>query len=234
MPEARIKYKGKIVPTLNQRLADIKLLMQYAVPLADLTKATTLVEKHDTDSVALNIFHAFYSYLPEGLEDAITVLRLLDRRQGTFLICATTAQNDYLYLATGEQAEFLGPLSEGIWEEEVLDFFNYENREDFLKKHADLSTFPVYVPAHLHNDLCPFCHVADGELHTLGCPVEICPWCGGQLTSCSCRFTLLGRSDLKSETQLEELLMQLNKKGRTPFSAEEHRPAYPITPLDLQ
>ncbi|MHB1015316.1 MAG: hypothetical protein ACYC2W_08580 [Desulfurivibrionaceae bacterium] len=220
--------------TLNQRLADIKLLMRYAVPPDDLAKATALVEKHDTDSVGLNVFHAFYSYLPEGLEDAITVLRLLDHRQGTFLICASTTQANYLYLATSEQAEFLGPLSEGIWEDEVLAFFNHENREDFLKKHADLTTFPVYVPAHLHNDLCPVCLVADGELHILGCPVEICPWCGGQLTSCSCRFTLLNRPDLKSETQLEELLMQLNKKGRLPFSAEEHRPAYPITPLDLK
>ena len=220
--------------TLNQRLADIKLLMRYAVPPDDLAKATALVEKHDTDSVGLNVFHAFYSYLPEGLEDAIAVLRLLDHRQGTFLICASTALANYLYLATSEQAEFLGPLSEGIWEDEVLAFFNHENREGFLKKHADLTTFPVYVPAHLHNDLCPVCLVADGELHILGCPVEICPWCGGQLTSCSCRFTLLNRPDLKSETQLEELLMQLNKKGRLPFSAEEHRPAYPITPLDLE
>ena len=222
------------MPTLNQRLADIKLLMQYAVPPDALTTATALVEKHHTDSVALHIFHAFYSYLPEGLEDAIAVLRLLDRRQGTFLICASTALNNYLYLATSEQAEFLGPLSEGIWEDEVLSFFEHENRDAFLKKYTDLAAFPVYVPAHLHHDLCPVCHVADGEIHTLGCPVEICPWCGGQLTSCGCRFTLLGRAELKNEAQLDELLTLLNKKGRLPFSAEEHRPAYPITPLDLE
>ncbi len=222
------------MPTLTQQLADIKLLMQYGAPPDDLAKAVALAEKHATDRVGLNIFHAFYSYLPEGLEDAITVLRLLDRRQGTFLICATATQADYLYLATTEQAEFLGSLAEGIWEEEVLAFFNLENREAFLKKYADLASFPVYVPAHLHRDLCPFCHVADGEIHTLGCPVEICPWCGGQLTSCPCRFTLLGKSDLRSEGQLEELLTLLNKKGRLPFSAEEHRPAYPITPLDLE
>ncbi len=222
------------MPPLNQRLTNIKLLMQYAVPPADLTKATTLVEKHGTDRVSLHIFHAFYSYLPEGLEDAITVLRLLDRRQGTFLICASTTLADYLYLATSEQAEFLGPLSEGIWEEEVLDFFNLESREAFSKKYAELSNFQVYVPAHLHHDLCPFCHVADNEIHTLGCPVEICPWCGGQLTSCACRFTRLEKSALTSEGQLEELLTLLNKKGRVPFSAEEHRPAYPLTPLDLE
>jgi len=222
------------VPTLDQRLADIKLLMQYAVPPENLRKAAALVEKHATDRVSLNIFHTFYSYLPEGLEDAITVLRLLDRRQGTFLVCASTGLADYLYLATSEQAEFLGSLAEGIWEEEVLAFFNLEDREAFRKKYSDLSAWPVYVPVHLHHDLCLFCHVADGEFHTLGCPVEICPWCGGQLTSCGCRFTLLNRPDLKSESQLEELLALLNKKGRIPFSAEEHRPAYPTTPLDLK
>lgn len=222
------------MPPLTQRLADIKLLMRYAVPPDDLARATALVEKHDTDSVALNIFHAFYSYLPEGLEDAITVLRLLDHKQGTFLICASTRLSDYLYLATSEQAEFLGHHAEGVWEDEVLAFFDLKNREAFLKKYADLTTFPVYVPAHLHSDLCPVCLVRDGEFHTFGCPVEICPWCGGQITSCSCRFTLLGLSDLKNEKQLEELLRQLNKKGRLPFSAEEHRPAYPLTPLDLQ
>jgi len=222
------------VPNLKQQLADIKLLMQYAVPPPELATAAALVEKHSTDRVSLNIFQAFYSYLPEGLEDAIAVLRLLERRQGTFLICASTTLSDYLYLATSEQAEFLGLLAEGIWEEEVLAFFNLENREAFFKKYAPLTKFPVYVPAHLHHDLCPFCHVADGEIHTLGCPVEICPWCGGQLTSCACRFTRLGKADLTSEGQLEELLTLLNKKGRVPFSAEEHRPAYPLTPLDLE
>ena len=222
------------MPTLNQRLADIKLLMQYAVPPEALAKATALVEKHDTDSVALNIFHAFYSYLPEGLEDAITVLRLLDRRQGTFLICASTGQNDYLYLATSEQAEFLGPLSEGIWEEEVLAFFNHENREAFLKKYADLAAFPVYVPAHLHPDLCPVCHVADGEIHTLGCPVEICPWCGGQLTTCPCRFSQLGIHEMDKETQIDDLTELLNAKGRIPFNAEEQAPSYPTSPADIE
>ncbi|HCC55309.1 MAG TPA: hypothetical protein DEQ20_10385 [Desulfobulbaceae bacterium] len=222
------------MPTLNQQLIDIKLLMQYAVPPADLATATAFVEKHGTDSVSLHIFHAFYSYLPEGLEDTITMLRLLERRRGTFLLCASTTLSDYLYLATSEQAEFLGPLAEGIWEEEVLNFFNLENREAFLKKYTNLASFPVYVPAHLHHDLCSFCHVTNGEIHTLGCPAEICPWCGGQLTSCACRFTLLGKADLTSEGQLEELLALLNKKGRRPFSAEEHRPTYPFTPLDLE
>ena len=165
------------MPTLTQRLADIKLLMQYGVPPDDLAKAVALAEKHATDRVGLNIFHAFYSYLPEGLEDAITVLRLLDRRQGAFLICATATQADYLYLATTEQAEFLGSLAEGIWEEEVLAFFNLENREAFLKKYADLASFPVYVPAHLHRDLCrdPHPGMPGGDLPLVRRAVDLLP-----------------------------------------------------------
>lgn len=217
-----------------RKLADIKLLMKYAVPPESLVKAAELVEKHQADLVALNLFHAFYSFLPEGQEDAISIIRQLDRRQGAFLLCASTGLDDYLYLATTERAEFLGSLAQGIWEEEVLAFFGHQNREAFMEKHAKLDAFPVYVPAPLQLDLCPVCHAADGEIHNLGCPVEICPWCGGQLTSCPCRFARLGKTALDSEGQLDELLGQLNKKGRIPFSAEEHRPSYPLTPLDLR
>ncbi|HIJ79578.1 MAG: hypothetical protein OEY01_12375 [Desulfobulbaceae bacterium] len=216
------------------KLDEIKLLMKYAVPPDQLAEATALLEKHGSDEVGLNIFHHFYSYLPEGEEDRIRLLRLLDRRQGTFLICASTNLGDYIFLATSERAEFLGVIQEGIWEEEVLDFFGFSDRENFIKKHADLSKFPVYVPALLHNDLCPICHTAHGELHNFGCPVEICPWCGGQLTVCDCRFKKLNTGQLNKETQLENLLEKLNKKGRVPFNAEEHRPGYPLTPEDLK
>lgn len=220
--------------TLDSRNKDIILLMQYAVPPEQLPAAATLVEKYGADSIALNIFHNFYSYLPEGLEDAIHILRLLASKKGTFLLCVGTGLGHYLYLATNQEAEYVGPLAEGIWEQDVLDFFAFKNREDFLSRCADPARFPVYVPVHLHNNLCPACHVADGEMHTLGCPVEVCPWCGGQLTSCPCRFKLLGRERLTSEKQLDDLLVRLNKKGRVPFSAGEHRPAYPATPGNLQ
>lgn len=219
---------------LPKKLEEIKLLMQYAVEPAELAAASRLVEKHAADSVGLNVFHNFYSFLPEGLEDAIHLLRLLARKQGAFLVCATTNQDDYLYLATSEKAEFLGPLHQGVWEEEVLDFFGFAGREAFIKAHSDLDKFPVYVPALLQNDLCPVCQAADGELHTLGCPVEICPWCNGQLTSCNCRFSVLDAPRLHKEKELEDLLAKLNKKGRVPFNAEEHRPGYLLTPEDLK
>lgn len=218
------------IQSLKKQLDDIKLFMEYAVPKANLKQALALVQKHEGDTVALNIFQAFYSALPEGSDDDIKVLRLLARKEGTFLICATAGLGDYLYLATSEQAELLGTLAEGIREEDILAFFGFKDQDAFSKAHRDLSRFPVYVPAHLHGNLCPVCHAAEGEYHNLGCPVEVCPWCGGQLTECDCRFTQLGVTALDTEPQLDAFLAILNKKGRIPFDAATQRPAYPSAP----
>lgn len=213
--------------TLKQRLDAVKLLMEYAVPKEHLEEATSLVEKHGADTISLNIFHTFYSYLPEAHDDYIKMLRLLARKEGTFLVCVSTGIDDYLYLATNERAEFLGPHAEGIYHEEVLHFFGFINKEAFIKAHKDLSRFPVYVPAHLHGDLCPLCLTAEGEYHTLGCPVEVCPWCEGQLTNCNCRFSQLGAETLTKDKQIDIFQKKLNKKGRIPFNAAHQRPGYP-------
>lgn len=220
--------------TLDKRKEEIILLMQYAVPQEQLPKAASLLEKYSSDSIALHLFHKFYSCLPEGLEDSIHILRLLACKEGTFLLCASTGLDHYLYLATNQEAEFVGPLAEGIRQVEVLDFFAFTGPEDFLARCADPELFPFHVPVHLNSGLCPVCHTSDGEMHNLGCPVEVCPWCGGQLTSCPCRFALLGKKTLTSERELDALLLLLDKKGRVPFNAGEHRPSYPLTPEDLR
>ena len=36
----------------------------------------------------------------------------------------------------------------------------------------------------IKSDACPHCGAKPGELHELGCGVEGCPQCGGQLLSC--------------------------------------------------
>lgn len=218
--------------SLKERSQEIALLMQYAVPEAARAQAATLLDQYGNDAVALSVFHHFYSFLPEGLDDAITVLRRFGRRESKFLLCATTTLNDYLYVADSEAAVFLGPLSEGV-PAEVLAFFGFASPAAFHKTQQDLDRMPVHLPPHLDRTLCPVCHAAEGEFHTLGCPVEICPWCGGQLTSCPCRFNQLGIHEMDKETQIDDLLELLYAKGRIPFNAEEQAPAYPTSPADL-
>lgn len=217
---------------LKERSQEIALLMQYAVPETEREAAAKLLKGYDNDGVALSVFHNFYSFLPEGLDDAITILRRLGRRQGKFLLCATTTVGDYLYVADSEAAVLLGPLAEGA-PDEVLAFFGFASPAALPKARRDLGQIPVHVPPHLDHSLCPVCHATEGEFHTLGCPVEICPWCGGQLTSCPCRFSQLGIHEMDKETQIDNLLEILDTKGRIPFNAEEQAPAYPTSPVDL-
>ncbi|MBU0908070.1 MAG: hypothetical protein KKA54_08800 [Proteobacteria bacterium] len=211
---------------ISRKLEEIKLLMEYAVPAADRQQALALLEEFSNDRIALNLFHAFYSYLPEGLDDAINGLQVIALKQGIFLLCAATGIDKYLYLVNQEQAEFLGSASNGIWDSEVLEYFGYPTREESLRSLEDLTRFPAYNAANADTNLCPICAAANGEFHTLGCPVEVCPWCGGQLTHCTCRFTITGKNRLAGEDDLESFHELLNSKGRIPFEASQ-RPAYP-------
>ena len=212
---------------ISQKLAEIKLLMQYAVPADELPQAVALLEEYSGDRIALNLFHAFYSYLPEAHDDAITGLQVIALKKGVFLLCAATGIDNYLYVVSQEQAEFLGSAANGIWDSEVLEYFGYGSQEDSARSLEDMSRFPAYTPANADANLCPICSAANGEFHTLGCPVEICPWCGGQLTNCPCRFTITGKNTLQNEEDLESFHEQLVNKGRIPFDAGTQRPAYP-------
>ena len=40
--------------------------------------------------------------------------------------------------------------------------------------------------------ICHDCGVREGEIHQLGCDMERCPFCGGQLITCSCQYKQLG------------------------------------------
>jgi hypothetical protein len=213
------------VPVAERKEA-ISLQMQYGVPEDRKDEAFDLLDHYGADLIALNIFQSFYSFLPEAQDDVITALRLLARRQGGFLIMAQTLADNYLYLATHGQADLIGRAEEGLADSEILEFFGFEDNDDFLNKIQDPDSLQVYDPAYQDKDICTVCFVADGEFHTLGCPVEICPWCGGQLTYCNCRFEQLGIDELEDDAQLELLLERLEEAGRVPFSSEQ-RPGYP-------
>jgi hypothetical protein len=214
------------IKTLENRKKDILLLMEYAVPKEYHDKALEVLNRYEADVVALNLFNAFYSYLPEAEDDAIHELRLLDQKQGNFLLCATTLHDKYVYAVSAEQAEFLGNTTAGIWDEEILAFYGYKDRDAFVKACENLDRFEQYMPAHENMALCPACSAHSGELHTFGCPVEICPWCGSQLTNCNCRFIKSGNESIVTESHIDALLEKLETKGRIPYDAKLHRPSY--------
>jgi len=206
--------------TLTDRKNAILQLMDFAVNDEDQAQARDLVEKFAADTIALHLFHEFYSFLPEAENDAICLVRRLDKRGGNFLLAATTLHDTYLYLANSEGAEFLGNHQEGIWDEEVLAYFAVSH-EEALAKFLNLDAFPVYTPVNLDKTLCVVCAVDHGESHRLGCPLEVCPWCGGQLTRCNCRFQKAGVDQLEEESQLDAFIVALEAKGRIPFDASD-------------
>ena len=217
--------------TLKERKETIKLFIKYAVPGELAEQAAALLDKYEADIIGLNLFHSFYSCLPEGIEDAIEKLLLLARKQGVFLLCASSSSGiNYHYLVNNEGAVLLGTLAEGIADKALLDFFGFKDNKSFLSLGKDLSRIEEYEPSPEDRSLCPACQTAVGEYHILGCPVEICPWCNGQLTHCNCRFTWLEVENIDRESQIEKLQERLDAEGRIPFS-KEHSPTYPADDL---
>jgi hypothetical protein len=126
----------------------------------------------------------------------------------------------------------LGPFGKGIEDQDVLEFFGWEDDEEFRNAVGGPDEQEEHIPVNDSLDLCPVCGTGDGEVHAFGCPVEICPWCGGQLTNCECRFIKTGRDQLSRESHLDELLALMEDVGRVPFAAGQHRPGF-ITEDDI-
>lgn len=209
----------------ESRRQAIRALMDYAVPEERLAEAEDLLEIYRHDRIALELLREFYSFLPDAKSDWVREIRLVGRRQGMFLLAAMTGASAFLYLVSGEGVEFQGCLADGLWDRDLLEFFGYSSREQFKGESASPEGYQVYEPMDSDPDICPSCHAATGELHELGCPVELCPWCGGQLIYCSCRYDQLGTDSMDSEADLIRCEEILNEQGRIPYSPEQ-RPSF--------
>jgi len=212
--------------TLKELLAEIDLLIEYAAPEERKQEARQFARHYANDRLALALLHHFYSFLPQAEEDAVVKIALIDGRQGIFLMLATTLQAEYLYLVNAEEARLVGNVKEGLADGEIRTFFGWRDEEAFQRAAAGFSSLPAYDAAAFNENRCPVCAVTAGEYHIMGCPVEICPWCGGQLTDCNCRFTQLGREQLDSDSHIDELYEKAARKGRIPFDPQKHAPSY--------
>jgi len=216
---------------LASKRAYIREAMEYAVTDEDRAEAEDLLDIYREDRIGLMLLQEFYSYLPEAREDWVREIRVVNRHRGIFLLAAFTSLDRYLYLVSSEGLEFQGSMSDGYLTEELLDFFGYESAGAFAAVCATAESLAVYEPVQLDEDVCPACYAATGELHELGCPVEVCPWCGGQLVHCSCRYDQLGLDAISSEEELLQLEVILEERGRIPY-APEQRPSFAADGLE--
>jgi hypothetical protein len=216
---------------LAHKRAYIRDAMDYAVAEEDRAEAEDLLDIYREDQFGLMLLQEFYSYLPEAKEDWVREIRVVNRQHGIFLLAAFTSRDCYLYLVSSEGLEFQGSMAEGCLAEELLDFFGYESAAAFAAVCAAPEALAVYEPVRMDADICPVCHAATGELHELGCPVEICPWCGAQLIHCSCRYDQMGLDAISSDEELLQFEAILEERGRIPY-APEQRPSFAADGLD--
>ena len=214
-----------MLENLAEKQTTIREAMDYAVPENHRAEAEDLLEIYREDRIGLTLLQEFYSYLPEAREDWIREILVVNRQHGIFLLAAFTGQERYLYLVSSEGLEFQGSMTDGFLADELLDFFGYESAEAFAAVCAAPETLPVYEPVQMDEDICPACHALAGEYHELGCPVELCPWCGGQLIHCDCRYEQLGLDAISSEEELLQFEAILEERGRIPYSREQ-RPSF--------
>lgn len=210
---------------LQEKRRRIRELMHYVVPDSRMEQAADLLLLFRDDRMALTVLDTFYSCLPDAQNDWIKELRLVTRKAGIFLFAAVTPLDVYLYLVSNEGIEFHGSLQQGYLDQELLEFFDFSSAEQFSKTAADIEQLPFYEPLQTDIDICPACQTATGERHELGCPVEVCPWCGGQLIRCDCRFTRLGRDELTDEQDIVRFEALLNQQGRVAYTPEQ-RPSF--------
>ncbi len=211
---------------LKEELQEIELLIRFAVPEGEQEAAMDLLHSFGADPFALRVIHDFYQTLPEAREEALRKITVLERKEQVYLLLLSTDTHHYLYLTNNDEGTFSGEWEKGTLDPQVLSFFNYPDMETFVARHQTEENRQEYtVLANAKEDICPSCGVQAGSLHILGCPVEVCPWCEGQLNHCNCRFEQLGVEELSDEQMLQELEKKLCRKGRIAYTKEQ-RPSF--------
>ena len=211
---------------LEELVEEIELLIRYAVPEHEQATAVEVVHSFAKDRFALEVIKDFYRILPEAREEALLKISVVEEKEMVFLLLLSTANHHYLYLTNGEEGMLQGEWKDGMSDDQVLAFFDYPSREAFGKAHPEDQVYREYSPLErMNEDICPSCGKKSGEVHTLGCPVEVCPWCGGQLNHCNCRFEQLEVEELSDEKLLKKLEKKLAEKGRIPY-AKDQRPTF--------
>lgn len=196
-------------------------LVGYVVREDERPRARALFEQYRDDALAVELLYTHYS-MPPGREDSgVTELRLLGHRRGLFLLVACGRDEGHIYLLSSEGADYLGLMGQTEPDGALIAHFGPE-LVPLLQ--CDRQNLPVYLASSEDTAICPACHCRSGEFHELGCPVEVCPWCGGQLVRCPCRFEQLA-SDEIDEERLDELERLLTERGRIPF-APDQRPGF--------
>lgn len=213
---------------ISQKFKELDLFIEYGVPTEQQEQARALVNKFGHDPLAINIFHSFYSTLPDAVEDCIEELVLLEQHQGQMLFWVKTTLSSYFYMVNNDKAAYGGSTKEGLLAD-ILQFYGFGSQESFEKKLGAFSDLEPYSPDFITSQVCPICYCLEGELHEFGCPIEVCPWCDGQLISCDCRFEQLAVAEISSEAQLDHFHKLATKKGRITYDAASQRPTYPTT-----
>lgn len=210
---------------------DTELLIQYVVREEEYTEALAVIDRYRHHPAAVSVFRNYYSELPEGREEMACDLRVVAEKQGAYIFALKTTAHQHLYFCSDEEVQYIGDYRQGISDEDILLFFGFEDAASFLKKTE--GSFDQLEPLTEQSSgvSCVVCGVATGEAHVLGCPVEQCPWCEGQLNRCNCRFDQLGVEEMAGEELLERFEEILNLKGRIVFKPEQS-PSYPTAGND--
>ena len=211
---------------MTELAKEIELFIQYGVREDKQPDALKLLDSYRLDPVGLRILQEFYRSLPEAREEPVLRIVLIESHQGILLLGVLAGSFEYRYLVNETEVVYLGEKNEDL-DEEILEFFGYKDNQELAKSCRHFSELEEFRSHSRSGKMCcPVCSVLEGELHQFGCPVEVCPWCGGQLNRCNCRFDQLGVEQIADDEEIGKLEKLLLAKGRIRF-AGEHAPAYP-------